>query len=61
MTDKQAHAFAYLFVLVIMLWLGPMAWNYVAPLFGLPQLTFWQWFVAAFAVKCVRGPNGDKL
>lgn len=57
MTEKQAAAFAYLFVLAVMLWLGPMAWNHVAPLFGLPQLTWWQWFVAGFALKCLRGPN----
>jgi hypothetical protein len=58
---KPAEAFAYLFVWVLMLWLGPLAWNYVAPLFKLPELTFWQWFVTAFALRCLRGPNADHL
>lgn len=49
---------AWLVVLAIALLMGPLAWNCAAPLFGLPQLTFWQFFVAGIAFRCLLGTTG---
>jgi hypothetical protein len=45
---------------VVLVLLGPLAWNYVAPTFGLPQLTVWQFFVAGVACRCLLGLGESK-
>lgn len=61
---KVASAIVLAIVLfVCLILIGPWAWNYVAPAFGLPQLTVWQFFqltvwqffVAGVACRCLLG------
>lgn len=44
-----------LLALALAIIIGPLAWNYVALLFSLPQLTIWQFLVAGVAMRCLLG------
>lgn len=56
-TAAEKQAAVYWGAVALCLLVGPLAWNYVAPLFQLPQLTTWQFLCASVALKSLRGPR----
>lgn len=55
---KQLSIIGLILVLAgSLLLIGPLAWNYVAPVFSLPRLSVWQFFVAGVALRCLLGTS----